>query len=37
MHFLIQGGSSGNPCTETYHGESAASEIEVKNIENLFL
>jgi hypothetical protein len=34
--FWNQGGSSTNPCTETYHGTAAGSEVEVQNIVNFF-
>ena len=33
---VIQGGSSGSPCSETYHGASAESEPETKNTANYF-
>lgn len=32
----LQGGSSSNPCSETYHGASAASEPEVQNTAGYF-
>lgn len=32
----VQGGSSDNPCSEVYHGESAASEPETRNTINYF-
>ena len=34
--FTLQDGSSSNPCSETYHGSSAASEPETQNTANYF-
>lgn len=33
--FLPGPGASNNPCSDSYHGPSAHSEIEVKNVVNL--
>ena len=36
LYFLPPGpGASRNPCSDSYHGPSAHSEIEVKNVVNL--
>ena len=32
----LKGGSSSNPCSETYHGAGPASEPETQNTENYF-
>ncbi|MEQ2158662.1 hypothetical protein GOODEAATRI_014759, partial [Goodea atripinnis] len=34
-HTSVSPGASSNPCSDSYHGPSAHSEIEVKNIVNL--
>ena len=34
--FAMKGGSSSNPCSETYHGTSAESEPETQNTANYF-